>query len=272
MKFRYPRRILAGRWCAYAILLGMIATSAFLPAVLRDVPLLGVFGLLGVVVAGVHFATYYSVHGTAWKGRHQGVAVPVVLVVATICIFPSVQDAFGGWFNDETVPHLVVAAGEVVAGVAGAVLGANIGWRYKASDKPKRRILTKEAILLVAIFTASLAVVYAECAETELFWSGNLISQYAAQSLVAVAGALLGVNYSSYKARYGGQLWYGATGVALLAVTVSLTALFFSDAQVCTNGIIWPIMVALISVPLEICRVVLGTYYSARLKKRDSVD
>lgn len=261
MQYRDPKLQPSGQLHIYGALLYM-AVFTFFPIIIPGGTSLDAVGLGGMAMFGAYFGAYYSVHGTVWIGQYKGVLAPVLIMVAVICVYLIARGVSG----EEAVPPLIAAVGKWVGGVMAAVLGANLGRRYQAGNKPRRMVLCKEFALLIAIFVASLGVAYAQCTGDGLFWNSGAILQYAALFAVAVTGASLGARYSSYKVRLGGQLWYGVVAIVLLFILSY--GLLLTDIRACGDSTVLPLTVALILVTNEMLVALLGAHYSVRLKER----
>lgn len=238
---------------------------AFVPAIDRDAADLEAIGLGGMLLAGAYFGAYYSARRTTRKARRGGVAIPVVVVVAIICASLFAQNPSGEQSDDEMVPYPLAAAGKVVVGVLGAVLGANLGGWYRAGTKLYRRVLIKERVLLTVIFVGALAVAYAECAEAGQSRGGSVNLQYAAP-FIAVASVFLGASYGSYKVWLGGHPAFGLAVAVLLIFAVMLYVWLLTGGRACTDVVIWPFAFATLVVALEMLGAQLGAHYSAYLK------
>lgn len=282
----------------------MIAVFAFLPFITRDVPDLDAVWTLCTMATGAFFGAYYGLHGTAWKGW-RGV-LPFVSVVLAACAPLIAANVFGGGFGGEMPTHLAAALGNVVAGAMGAVLGKNLGRLCPVCNNLGWRPSRKEDVVLIAIFTVSFAVVYAQCAVAGPFGGGDGVFQYAAPFLVAVTtvgGVSLGAIYGSYEVRYGVRLWFGAAVLVVLLVAILVSSnVPLAAAWTCGDGIdcptearsastgdcadppdwlvsgymravhIWALAFAIMAVTMEMLGAELGAHYSARLQMRGGVD
>lgn len=296
MRSQYPKQNFPTKWYMYATLLCGITIFAVLPLIIQDQPNLDAIWSWCTMATGACLGAYYGVHGTPWKGR-RGV-IPIVCVILAVCAPLIAANIFGGSSDGEMVTHLVAAAGKVLAGAMGAVLGKSLG-RLCSVSNSLWEALRKERNVLFVLFAVSFAVVYVQCAVAGPFGNDNAILQYAAYILVvvtAVTGALLGTIYGSYKIRYGARLWFGVTVLALLLFAiyilpdVPLAAVWTcGDAINCPIGTcsasmdrcadppdwlvlmymqavpIWALAFAGIVVIMEILGAILGAHYSARL-------
>lgn len=257
-----PRRRSAGKRYMYAALFLMIL-FAFVPAIDRDAAYLEAIGLGGMLVFGAYFGTYYGAHSTAWREWYWTV-ISAAVVVSIICASLFARNPSGEQSDGEIGPHLFAAAGKVVVGAAGAVLGTNLGRLYKEGNM-KWRVLAGERVLIPVMLIGALAVAYAECAEVGKFWSDGTILQYATPFIV-VASVLLGTSYGSHKIRHGGHPVFGVIVAVLLVVTSIIYVWLLMDGRACADVLTWPVMLAGIVVALEMFGAQLGAHYSARLK------
>lgn len=273
MKQQGPRRHSPDTW--HTVLLCSITVFAVLPAIFD----IGVYhdALWGwaVLALGVCLGVYRGVHDMVWKGPHRGVVIPAACVVGAICVSIFAGSAFAGWSHDEVVPGLVAAAGKAAAVAIGAVLGTNLGWRYKAGNRRRHIVLGRELALLAVIFASAWAVAHAQCSGVDLFQNGVVALQYADPS-IALAGAALGAGYGSYKVRQGGQFLYLVLAFGFLTLAHLAHVWSLTDELVCRDVMSpklgfaapWPVLFGVIAAALSMFGGLLGASWSAYVKKR----
>lgn len=275
-----PKWCPRNKWGAYVLWLGVMSFFASLPAVARwvdDTSLqidkltiagADAFGLFGVIMAGAHFGACYGVHGTAWKWRRLGVVVPALTIFVIILASAVALNVTGDLLCGEVAGSAVAAIRNVAVGVAGIVLGANIGWwRGGNNTLPWKRII-KECALLSLIFVGSLAVVYAQSAGDEPCDGGDVILSHTAPLTgLAVAGAALGAHYASYKNRYEGSTWFSQVTAAVLGLLIASNFLIGLYVLPQDRGVVWMITIPFLSVLIGMIGVMLGMRIFACMQK-----
>ena len=239
-------------WAAYVVLLCIMGVFAFLPVIARGAgdasPWMGevaaahvdTAGLMGTAIAGTFLGAYGGARRITWEGWRRGV-IALVALVAAAGVPLYISNEFAGQLGSETVPLVVAAVGSVAAGVAGVLLGANLGRVFSVSDKVRWRIC-KECAVIAAIFVASLAAVYVQCAGAGPHGGADGNLQHAAPLLVAVAtvgGVLLGTIYGSYEVRRAILKWVVIWVMAFLPAFFLVLTLPLAVAQACATGVDW---------------------------------
>ena len=225
------------------------------------------FGTFGAMMAGAYFGAHYGVYRIAWKRWRWAVLALVLAISATISTTAIVQGVVSSWPYGEAAVLAVDATRDVVVGVAGVVLGANIG-RLRGTDKlPKRVIYVMEYVLLSVIFALVSAAAYAQIAPAESSDGVNAVLDHTAPLTgSAVVGALLGVHYDSHKPRHGGRPRFGGVVVVLLAAAIVVNIIV--DRTMPQHPDVTWIILALSSVGMAIIGNVLGMCISARQHMR----
>lgn len=253
-----------------------MAFFAFLPVVARwadDTLLrmdkLGVagadaFGLFGVIMAGAYFGAYYGKHGTIWKGWRLGVVVPTLAIFAVISIPAVVLNAAGDRPDGEDGGLAVIAVSNTITAALGAVLGANIGWWYRAGKTGKIMSYLKEAALLLVIFAGAGVVAYVQDAENPATQSCIVQLMNAA---AVVAGAALGAHYGSITIRYGDRPSFGQFAAAVLGSAIFIHIVMDTFHISGERYIVW-LSIAIISTAIGKTGAMLGAHISARLHMR----
>lgn len=222
------------------------------------------FGLFGMAMAGAYFGLYYGARRTTRKRVRWIVAALVLTISATIFATTVVQDAVGSLPYGETAELAAAAIRSVGVGVAGAVLGANIGRLRGASNPPKWGIYIIESALLSAIFVLAWAAAYAQGASDESTDGVNaLLGHTAPLTGSAVVGAVLGVHYGSYRPRCGDRPQFGKVAAVLLAAAI-VVSIIIDKTMPEHPDIIWMLVLAFSSVGMGMIGNVLGMHVSAR--------
>lgn len=263
----------AVRWGVYARWLYIMTAFAFLPVIARginntlpwigelDVTYADAFGLFGMMVAGAYFGVYYGKHGTTWKGWYWGVTAPTLAIFGIVLMSVIVLGVDCRWPCGEDAGLMVASARDVAVGVAGAVLGANIGWMYHTGKVSKIRRVMREGGPLLAIFVGALVVVYAQDTGNNAMLLGIVPFM---DAVAVVAGAALGAYYGSSKTRCRDRPRSAKVTTFILGLLIA--AHFLTDLHVVPPyELVWMLALPSLSTLIGMVGSTLGVHVSARM-------